>query len=113
MKHTFEFYSDPSHGWLKVPKQLLHILGIAHNISHYSYDKNGYVYLEEDRDMSIFVGAFEECFKIRPSVKDRRQSNKQSCIRNYERYDAHFEMTRHERHDAHYEMTRRENFYNI
>jgi hypothetical protein len=55
----FDFYSDPSHGWLKVKRQELMELGIESQISGYSYQKGDLVFLEEDRDASIFLHALE------------------------------------------------------
>ena len=54
----FDFFEDPGHGWLKVPLELLDILGIRHLISPYSYQKGEYAYLEEDCDMSVFFKAY-------------------------------------------------------
>lgn len=93
MKTKFTFYQDPGHGWVKVPKQLLRILGISENITPYSYERNGYVYLEEDCDLSRFMGAFEEHFGVRPSL-ETTYTNRRSKIRSYQRYDAHYEKTR-------------------
>lgn len=94
MKNTFTFYSDPAHGWLKVPKQLLRILGITNIISHYSYDRNGFVYLEEDLDLSRFMGAFKDKFGVDVKIYSKVPSKKASSIRSYERYDAHYERNR-------------------
>ena len=44
----FDFYSDSSHGWAKVPKSLLKELGIEKSVSSYSYMRDDYAYLEED-----------------------------------------------------------------
>jgi hypothetical protein len=54
---TFTFYADPGHGWLAVPRALLHELGIADDITPYSYQRLDHVYLEEDCDFSTFVRA--------------------------------------------------------
>lgn len=42
---TFTFHSDPQHGWLKVPKDLLATLGIDQKITRYSYMRGAYAYL--------------------------------------------------------------------
>lgn len=57
MKRIFDFYEDEGHGWLRVPRNMLIELGIECEISSYSYQKGEDVYLEEDRDMSIFLAA--------------------------------------------------------
>ena len=54
---TFTFYSDPGHGWLAVPRALLHDLGIADEITPYSYQRLDTVFLEEDCDLSTFTRA--------------------------------------------------------
>jgi hypothetical protein len=53
------WHSDPSHGWLAVPLNLIKLLNIADKISRYSYiDKNlKTVYLEEDCDAPQFISA--------------------------------------------------------
>jgi len=56
----FDFYSDPSHGWLKVKRQELVELGIENRISGYSYQKGDAVYLEEDSDAPKFADAWEK-----------------------------------------------------
>jgi len=50
-------HEDPGHGWLEVPKRELIELGIADQISDYSYQDKDNVYLEEDCDMTIFLKA--------------------------------------------------------
>lgn len=54
MKNEFYFYTDPGHGWLDVPRALLHELGIAERVSSYSYQRGDSVFLEEDSDYSLF-----------------------------------------------------------
>jgi hypothetical protein len=82
---TFDFISDPGHGWLKVPHRLLAELAIADRISHYSYSRGSFAYLEEDCDYSTFAAAMSAAgkpFKIR----DRDSANNYSRVRNYDRY---------------------------
>jgi hypothetical protein len=57
MKTEFYYYTDPGHGWLEVPRDLLHDLGIADDISRYSYQRLDKVFLEEDCDLSLFTRA--------------------------------------------------------
>jgi hypothetical protein len=78
----FEFYSDGGHGWLKVKLSSLVKLGIANRITTSSYIRNGWVYLEEDGDMSIFCHAMKDAgFKV---LANYNHSNKQSKIRGYD-----------------------------
>jgi hypothetical protein len=88
MKNKFEFYSDPSHGWLKVPKTLLIVLGIADKITGYSYMRGEYAYLEEDSDASTFSTAWESKTgkKFDQLNENRHNSDKASKIRGYDSY---------------------------
>lgn len=54
---TFTYYQDPGHGWLAVPRELLHDLGIADEISGCSYQRLETVFLEEDCDLATFTRA--------------------------------------------------------
>jgi hypothetical protein len=80
------FTSDPGHGWLRVTNAELKALGIAGQISHYSYTNGRYAYLEEDCDLELFMkakgwkgnGDFER-FVTQRSVTD-------SVIRSYDSY---------------------------
>lgn len=54
----FVFHSDPGHGWLQVPKELVKELGIRKAISPYSYQDKEYLYLEEDCDADLFYQAY-------------------------------------------------------
>ena len=67
---TFNFHSDPGHGWLAVKKSLIRELGIISKISTYSYMKGQTAYLEEDCDASVFIDTFKEKFGIEPKIKD-------------------------------------------
>ncbi len=84
MKRVFNFYADPGHGWISVKKQFLNDLGIASQITHFSYQRGDTAYLEEDCDASVFLAALKEAgieADIRHHHTDRR-----SKIRSYESY---------------------------
>lgn len=51
----YTFIVTPGHCWLRVPLSELKELGIANQISSYSYQDNLYAYLEEDDDLSEFI----------------------------------------------------------
>ena len=51
------YYSDPGHGWVRVPRRLILELGIENEISSFSYMNSKFIYLEEDSDASIFAEA--------------------------------------------------------
>ena len=57
MKPTYRFISDPSRAWVEVPRKELDRLGITKDISSYSYEKDGMVYLEEDCDAVLWEKA--------------------------------------------------------
>ena len=79
MQTSYVFHSDPGHGWLQVPLAELDALGIAEQISRYSYRKGDSAFLEEDCDLSVFMQAkrergepveFLEAFKETTPVRD-------------------------------------------
>lgn len=81
---TITVYSDPGHAWGKVKRDVLHNLGIAKDITHYSYQRGEYVYLEEDQDLSLLCQALNERNTRVKFVE--KNSDKDSRIRSYERY---------------------------
>jgi hypothetical protein len=82
-----DVYTDPGHGWAKVPKTfLLKILGDkpSSTISHFSYQTIDTVFLEEDNDLSWFVRACQEAGYVLKFVD--HHTNKSSTIREYAGY---------------------------
>jgi hypothetical protein len=61
MLRTFIWEYDAGHGWLQVEVSEVIALGIAHQISEYSYlGNNGQIaYLEEDVDAPLFLEALK------------------------------------------------------
>lgn len=86
MQKTFDFISDPGHGWVKVPLTLLESLCISGEISDYSYMRGANAYLEEDCDASLFHQAFEKCFGFPPKYRERNAGQKYSRVRGYRHY---------------------------
>jgi hypothetical protein len=80
------FYSDPGHGWAAVKRSLLADLGIADKVSTYSYQRGQSVYLEEDCDLSLLIGAFKQA-GITPTFVDH-YTIRRSPIRSYQTYKA-------------------------
>jgi hypothetical protein len=80
----FVIYSDPSHAWCKVRRDLLVKLGITNEITSFSYLRGDYVYLEEDYDLSLLVSTLKD--KGIPVQFDERHTNKSSKIRSYTAY---------------------------
>lgn len=83
-KLTVVFLTDPGHGWLKVRRDVLAKLGLLHQISGYSYERNRHVYLEEDCDAPKLLEALKAA-GVTLRIKNKN-SNKQSKVRSY----AHF-----------------------
>jgi hypothetical protein len=77
-------YNDPGHGWGAVKRTLLESLGIADQVSSYSYQRGKTVYLEEDCDLSLLIRAFKER-GITPEWIDHH-TDRRSPIRSYDRY---------------------------
>jgi len=81
---TLKYYQDPGHGWVRIAKDKLKELNIAHLISRYSYERNNVAFLEEDCDLGIlFVTCDNQGIKIK--LKDFH-TNRQSKIRTYNHY---------------------------
>lgn len=78
------YFTDPGHGWAAVKIKLLQDLGIIEKISHYSYMRGKTVYLEEDCDFSVFLGALQAAgmpYSITEKHTDRRHQ-----IRSYDSF---------------------------
>ncbi len=83
---TFDFISDPGHGWIKVPHRLLAEFQIADKISHYSYSRGDYAYLEEDMDAATFFNAYRARHGHDPKIRERKSAHNYSRVRNYATY---------------------------
>lgn len=93
---TYTYFTDPGHGWLRVKHKELQELGIADQISPYSYMRGDYAYLEEDCDMTKFMqakgwlqndGRVIDGFWDRGLIKHQNCRTRDSAIRSYERYE--------------------------
>ena len=80
----FTYYTDPGHGWIRVKKQLLIELNIAHNISSYSYMNGNSAYLEEDCDLQRLSEALTKVGQTLELIQ--KHTNKNSRIRSYAKY---------------------------
>ena len=81
MRKRFDYVTDSSHGWLKVPMAELERLNIVDDISTFSYVKNDMAYLEEDQDMAVFLTARQAREEPVKLVDHARKGS--SRIRNY------------------------------
>lgn len=84
---SYRFYSDPAHGWLRVPVAELSALGIATKVSSCSYRKGRWAYLEEDCDAPRFIQEFVRKHERRPHIVES-SCNGRSTIRSYPAYHA-------------------------
>jgi hypothetical protein len=71
----YKYYTDSYHGFLAVKRHELIKLGIADQISSYSFCKGETVYLEEDHDLNVFLRAKKE--------KEGKESEKIIVIKKY------------------------------
>lgn len=84
---TIIVYNDPSHAWGKVKRKVLDNLGLAQQVSSYSYQYKDNVYLEEDADLSLVCRHL--LFNTDVQIKFvEKHTNRDSRIRSYERYAA-------------------------
>ena len=93
---TFHFYSDASHGWLKVPIKLIKELNLETKISPFSYKKGDFGYLEEDLDAPLLLAALKKKgvgYKIVP-----HWGSKRSRIRNYSSWGGRSRLSGHPRY---------------
>jgi hypothetical protein len=84
-QNSFTMYIDPGHAWVKVPLTLLTELHITNDISRYSYQRDSYVYLEEDLDLAVFWKAYLEKYGADPTFTEKN-SDRYSRIRSYAAY---------------------------
>jgi hypothetical protein len=80
------FYSDPGHGWLSVSRKTLEKYIDPKLVSTYSYQRNGRVFLEEDRDAGLLISALKDDGKRIEVVE--YHTNRSSKIRSYEYFRA-------------------------
>jgi hypothetical protein len=81
---TVIVYSDPSHSWAKVKRQVLINLGIAGKVSSYSYQYKDNVYLEEDCDLYLLHQTLD-AQDVRLKYVEKH-TDRASKIRSYEPY---------------------------
>lgn len=86
---SLRYTSDPGHGWLAVPVALLVDLQIERSLSTYSYlnDQRTVAYLEEDRDMGVFMSAARDRGLV---VNITERHVERTSIRNMHHYHPRF-----------------------
>lgn len=80
---TIEFFEDAGHGWAEVERAELEALGIAGDISSYSYQQGSKVYLEEDSDLTKYANARR---LVSTEINWNNHYQETSNIRNMEAY---------------------------
>ena len=78
---VFTYYQDPAHGWIEVPLATVDDLGIADQVSSYSYRHAGFAYLEEDCDAGAFLRAYRGRYGVDPAIREVHQDH--TPIRRY------------------------------
>ena len=93
-----KWYTDPGHGWLRVETLELHVLGVAGDISGYSYlhPSGKYAYLEEDCDATVFIEAYGRERYEKEGIPLTDQYSERSRIRDYPSYYAEYVQQRAE-----------------
>ena len=80
------YFTDPGHGWVSVKLQVLRDLGIADQVSTYSYMRGSSAYLEEDCDLGLLYKACD-AIGIKIDLTEKHTNNR-SPIRSYAVYRA-------------------------
>lgn len=80
---TLVYYTDPAHGWLHVPAEVLTALNLTPtHFTKYSYlGREGALYLEEDCDMTRFLRIYEKACGERPIIKEVNTPRGNSFVR--------------------------------
>ena len=83
------FHSDPGHGWLEAPVELVRATHVSGVISGYSYRSrdNKTVYLEEDCDAGLLLEALKRKGVV-VHIKNCDSSDDDSFVRRLPRYAA-------------------------
>jgi hypothetical protein len=84
---TYIWAIDAGHEWLAVRKSELEDLGIADQISAYSYQKGSTAYLEGDCDAARFLDAYRAKYGVEAKTKEGKRWDTQPC-RSFEQYVA-------------------------
>lgn len=74
-------YGDPEGSFIKVSMEEIRLLNLEDKISHYSYIKDGYVFLENKHDAPLFMKTKPIEIRLKTSMTKRY-----SKIRSYEPY---------------------------
>ena len=81
---SYKLHTDPGHGWLAVRTKELVELGIADQISRFSYVKGTTAYLEEDCDLTVFLKAYNAVHGVDPEIVE--SFREKTFVRNCDSY---------------------------
>ena len=75
MKHSFTFYADSGHAWLKVSLADTKSVGLSlDSFSEFSYWRNNkyepFLYLEEDCDAGVFLESYRTMHGNLPAIRE-------------------------------------------
>jgi hypothetical protein len=85
MKNRYVFHEDPGHGWLEVDRHELSRFVPLSEISSFSYQKGGKVYLEEDCDAPLFLRALKES-GVEYELEEKVYPTNDAPIRMFQRF---------------------------
>jgi len=83
--NKYVFHEDPGHGWLEVDRHELERFVDLSEVSEFSYEKNGKVYLEEDCDAGLFLQALKDS-GVEYKLVEKVYRTHDAPIRNYPRF---------------------------
>jgi hypothetical protein len=83
---TVRFIEDSAHGWALVTRDELAELGIADEISPYSYQRGPWVALEEDCDLGRYMLA-QEARGVIVTLRNEYQDG-EAYVRRWQRYQS-------------------------
>ena len=87
MSKTIQVFEDAGHGWAKVPISELKSLDIKNQITSFSYVKDGFAYLEENKDFGTYLKVLKESEPNLSLKFEHDYYDGQSEIRTYKRYN--------------------------
>lgn len=86
IKEPINYVTDPGHGWIAVPMEILIELGIDTKMSSCSYQRKGIAYLEEDCDAGLFIDTIKNRYDGVELKFNQRHQDSQSVIRTFDRF---------------------------
>ena len=101
-KITLKWFTDASHGWLRVSRKNAEELGILGSITGYSYESEKYLFLEEDRDALEALNALKNRPDLQAVFLIGSHAKERSHVRKYNHYWQRLYSTVYRRGDSLY-----------